>query len=130
MYQIVIQGFTNRKCPLYLVFPGKARKYSEFSLKDMVFHEKREKTVNFRSKTWFFQEKREKNDRMFSEYLCFPAESGAILEHYGADDQREADVERVVQFACFTEQGHRENDAVDGLQIVCEGDGESGYRLQ
>ena len=47
------------------------------------------------------------------------------LQHHRDNDERDAEDKREVQLVVFLENQHREDDAIDGLQIVgevdCEG---------
>ena len=54
----------------------------------------------------------------------------AGLEDDGEDDQREAEPERPADFARFVEQERRQGDAVHGLQVVGEVDGEGRQLAQ
>ena len=40
------------------------------------------------------------------------------LQHHRDDDQRDAEDKREVQLVVFLENQHREDDAINGLQIV------------
>lgn len=52
------------------------------------------------------------------------------LQHHRDDDQRDAEDKREVQLVVFLENQHREDDAINGLQIVGEVDRESVNLLQ